>query len=72
MPIVLIELTRENIYKGKTEKGGFTKKSLAALNIEWPPYKGWIDRLEGKYIRKEKYLKFLEHSNNKSLKLFNE
>ena len=25
----------------RTPKGGFTRKSLAAFGVEWPPRKGW-------------------------------
>lgn len=29
----------------KTERGGWTKASLRSLGVEWPPPKGWKERL---------------------------
>jgi hypothetical protein len=29
----------------KTEKGGWTKASLASLGVPWPPPQGWKERL---------------------------
>lgn len=29
----------------KTEKGGWTKASLASLGVSWPPPKGWKEKL---------------------------
>jgi len=29
----------------KTQRGGWTKESLASLGVPWPPPKGWKERL---------------------------
>ena len=40
-----MRLTLEEIEAGKTEKGGWTKETLAGWGISWPPPRGWKDRL---------------------------
>ncbi len=34
-------MTDEQIEAGKSRRGGFTKKTLAAWGVPWPPPKGW-------------------------------
>ena len=34
-------LTREQILACRTERGGFTRATLAAWGVPWPPPKGW-------------------------------
>ena len=43
-------LTHEMILAARTPNGGFTKKQLAAIGIEWPPQKGWTKDVIGKQI----------------------
>ena len=38
-------VTREEIEAAKTEKGGWTKETLAGWGISWPPPRGWKDKL---------------------------
>lgn len=38
--------SREEIEAGKSSKGGFTRKQLAAWGVPWPPPKGWRRTLE--------------------------
>ena len=38
-------MTREEIMAARTPNGGWTRKQLAAWGVEWPPQKGWIDRI---------------------------
>ncbi len=45
-----VTVTRAFIEKGQTERGGYRKKHLAILGVEYPPRKGWIDRLIGVQI----------------------
>lgn len=45
-----IVLTREIIEAARTPNGGFTKSQLAALGIEWPAPKDWIDTKVGMMI----------------------
>lgn len=40
-----MKLTRAQIENGRTPKGGFTRKQLAAWGVPWPPPSGWIDAL---------------------------
>ncbi len=35
----------EDIEKGKSPKGGWTKKQLAKWGVPWPPPKGWKEAL---------------------------
>lgn len=39
------KLTKEEIDAAKTAKGGWTRKTLAAWGVSWPPPKGWKARL---------------------------
>lgn len=34
-------MTEEEIEKGRSAKGGFTRKQLAKWGVSWPPPKGW-------------------------------
>ena len=34
-------VTEEEIEAAKTEKGGWTKSTLAGWGVQWPPQKGW-------------------------------
>lgn len=44
-------MTREEIEAGRSEKGGWTKETLANWGVPWPPPKGWKDKLiAGEYI----------------------
>ena len=40
-------ITNELIESLKTRNGGWTKRSLAVLGINWPPTKGWKNRIIG-------------------------
>lgn len=41
----MIKLTEQEIEKGRSPKGGFTKRQLARWGVPWPPPKGWKDAL---------------------------
>lgn len=43
-------VTKTWIMDNRTTGGAWTKVQLAALGIDWPPPKGWLQRLEGTYI----------------------
>ena len=62
-PDILI-FTKDMIEKGMSSRGGFNKKQLATIGVEWPPQKGWKHHLIGKTITKDQYEKFLYLSNN--------
>lgn len=34
-------VTPEEIERGKTRRGGWTRKTLAKWGVPWPPPKGW-------------------------------
>lgn len=40
-------ITKEELEAGRTEKGAFTRKQLAAWGVPWPPPKGWKRALLG-------------------------
>lgn len=39
------KVTLEEIQAGKSEKGGWNKKTLAQWGVPWPPPKGWQESL---------------------------
>ena len=38
-------ISKEEIEKGKSKKGGWTKETLAQWGVPWPPPKGWKQSL---------------------------
>ena len=40
-----MKITVEEIEAQKTPAGGWTRETLAAWGVEWPPQKGWKARL---------------------------
>jgi hypothetical protein len=54
-------LTREMIHAGKSEAGGWTKKQLALIGVNWPPKPGWLEKLSrrGDTIERSVYEEFL-------------
>lgn len=58
-------LTKQYIDKHKTGKGGWTKKKINALGVDWPPTKGWKQRLIGTVITDEKAAIFEGRKNAK-------
>ena len=40
-------ITREYIYRHKTDKGAWTRVQIMALGVSWPPSKGWINSVIG-------------------------
>jgi hypothetical protein len=46
-------LTYEYIHQHKTRNGGWTKRQLKALGLEWPPQSGWIAGVCGKSIAEQ-------------------
>lgn len=48
---MVLKLTHDEIEAGRTEKGGFTKETLAEWGVPWPPPTGWKQMLlEGKPV----------------------
>ena len=58
MPIITMDI----IEQGKTKNGGYTKKQLEILGVQWPPVKGWKTNIKKNpiIISKEKLNEFLE------------
>lgn len=52
-------LTKQMIEEGISSKGGYNKKQLEILGVEWPPQKGWKSALIGTMISKKQYQNFL-------------
>ena len=58
-----MRVTREFIFKNRTENGAWTYAQLDALGVKCPPRNGWIDRIEGKEISEEEAKLFIEGKN---------
>jgi hypothetical protein len=54
----MFEVTRDWIMANRTERGGWTQDQLAQLEIDWPPYKGWIRERLGILISEDARLRF--------------
>ena len=52
-------LTKQMIEEGLSSKGGYNKKQLKILGVEWPPQKGWKSALIGTMISQKQYQNFL-------------
>lgn len=48
------KITHQILNEIKTKQGGYTKKQLSILNVEWPPQKGWKIRVVNMEIPLEK------------------
>lgn len=51
-------VTKDWIKKYRSKNGGYTKKQLNAVGIEWPPRKGWINEVVGKEIADDEKIIF--------------
>jgi len=56
-------LTKELMECGRSSAGGYNRKQLAAIGVEWPPQKGWLKDLIGKEIESSSYQAFLHAAN---------
>ena len=54
-------LTEDILNKGKSKNGGYSKKQLELIGINWPPIKGWKKKCySGNYfISSKNILKFI-------------
>jgi len=52
-------LTASMIHAHCTERGGWTKAQLSAIGIDWPPIRGWIDKVAGSLITDEQWQEFI-------------
>lgn len=53
-----MEVTAKWIHKHKTKNGGWTRSQLAAIDVPWPPPKGWIGHAIGLEISESARLVF--------------
>lgn len=67
-----MKLTKEIIFKGRSQNGGWSRNQVRLLGLDWPLEKGWIDRLVGTELAQEKVDEFLgirdAHVKNKTRK----
>ena len=42
----------------RTDRGAWTKPQIEALGIDWPPRKGWIDRVVGEELSERSKCEF--------------
>lgn len=54
-----MKLTEQRIDAGRSERGGWSRKQLALLGVDWPPKTGWKQRVIGDEISEDKYRQFL-------------
>ena len=54
-----ILLTKQLIEDGLSPKGGYNRKQLAILGVDWPPQKGWKNALIGTLVTQKQYQDFL-------------
>lgn len=52
-------ITRELIREGQSLAGGWNRKQVEALGLEWPPKHGWQHRLLGNEISDQNAARFL-------------
>ena len=51
-------LAYEYIHQHKTLNGGWTKRQLEAIGLDWPPQNGWIGTVCGKAISDQSAVDF--------------
>ena len=61
-------ITDEWLINNRTHAGSYNKKQLNILDIEWPPQKGWKDKVIGKELCEEKVKEFKNCINIKKIK----
>jgi len=56
-------ITNDFLLNIRTKKGGYTKRQLEILDIDWPPIKDWKKTIIGNIINQNQYDELLEISN---------
>jgi hypothetical protein len=61
VPAGWVRLTPELVHRGKSSRGGWNKRQLAAIGIAWSELRqsGWIGRNAGRLVREGEYALFL-------------
>jgi hypothetical protein len=57
---VTVVLTGEMIDRGQSDAGGWSRRQLVLIGVEWPPRKGWKRDAIGRRIQVDAYLQFLK------------
>ena len=60
-----ITLTDIDVNRCRTDKGGFTRGTVEALGLDWPPVKGWVKNLHGVRLNRKAYQMALDARHNK-------
>ncbi|WP_041377845.1 hypothetical protein [Polaromonas naphthalenivorans] len=56
-----MKLTHELLMQYRTPAGLWRKVQLQALGLDWPPLKGWIQRVVGMELTDEQFKQFTGH-----------
>ena len=54
-----MDITEELITAGTSKRGGFSKRQLALLGVDWPPTSGWKKSVIGRPIPQEDAQEFI-------------
>ena len=46
-------ITKQYLDEHKTSKGGYTRAQLHAIEVDWPPVKGWKKEVIGQQLTAE-------------------
>ena len=55
-----MKITERLIQEHKSWRGGWKRRQIEALGLEWPLHKGWIARAEGKEVTEEQFNQFIQ------------
>tara|TARA_B110000971_G_scaffold221834_1_gene270895 strand:- start:1329 stop:2276 length:948 start_codon:yes stop_codon:yes gene_type:complete len=61
-----IILEEKHFSEGLSESGGYKKKQLEILNLNWPLVKGWKEKVIGKRYKKKQINDFINYNKNKN------
>jgi len=65
-----VKIDRNFVLEHRTSNGGWNSSQLAALGVEWPPQRGWINRLVERELSQEQIKTFirlgLDHRSKKA------
>jgi len=62
-----LEVTAKYLHDNRTPKGSWTRSQFEVLGIEWPPAKGWKEKVIGLTISPEQQSIFEKKSNAKQV-----
>ena len=50
-----MKLTYEILMECRTPRGAWRRVQLAAIGVDWPPVKGWVNRVVGMELTDEQF-----------------